>query len=195
MGAVVTDSSLYGLILTGGRSSRMGSDKALINYHGKPQREFLFLLLEKYCAKVFISCREEQHVAEQLNPLTDHYHFQSPLNGILSAFRLFPDKRWVIIAVDMPNINERAIEKLVGESDLKKIATCFINPDENAPEPLLTLWEPSAYPLLLQFMRLGNIGPRDFLKMHPIHMLELPDHKLLLNVNSPDQIPLEEFPE
>ena len=37
---------IKGLVLTGGKSTRMGSDKAQLKYHGKPQKEHVKNLLE-----------------------------------------------------------------------------------------------------------------------------------------------------
>ncbi|RYY06625.1 MAG: molybdenum cofactor guanylyltransferase, partial [Sphingobacteriaceae bacterium] len=52
--------ALKGLVLAGGRSSRMGESKAEMNWHGKQQQYHLADLLSFYCEDVFISCREEQ---------------------------------------------------------------------------------------------------------------------------------------
>ena len=51
---------LFGLVLAGGKSQRMGEDKGLINYHGKIQREYMADLLDDICEETFISCRPEQ---------------------------------------------------------------------------------------------------------------------------------------
>ena len=51
---------LYGLVLAGGRSTRMGQDKSLISYHGKAQREYMADLLGQWCSRTFISCRGDQ---------------------------------------------------------------------------------------------------------------------------------------
>ncbi|NNE77041.1 MAG: NTP transferase domain-containing protein, partial [Pricia sp.] len=48
---------IYGLVLAGGKSSRMGKDKGLIPYHGMPQREYLYHLLGRVCDKTFLSIR------------------------------------------------------------------------------------------------------------------------------------------
>jgi molybdopterin-guanine dinucleotide biosynthesis protein A len=68
------------------------------------------------------------------------------------------------------------------------MATCFFNKDTQQPEPLLTLWECGAYQPLLAFEQKGHISPREFLKTHPIKMIDPPHSKTLLNFNSPRDI-------
>ncbi|MBT1696594.1 molybdenum cofactor guanylyltransferase [Fulvivirgaceae bacterium PWU4] len=183
-------SNLYGLVLSGGKSSRMGMDKGLISYHGKPQREHLFDLLSRCCARVFTSCNAEQQVPENLNPIVDQFDLQSPLNGILTAFKKFPDKAWLTVAVDMPYVDDHVLNTLIAHRDSNKVATCFYNASEKLPDPLLTIWEPAAYPLLLKFTEQGRISPRDFLSTHHAHMIHPPNDKTLLNINTPGDIPL-----
>ena len=68
-------SETLGLVLAGGLSTRMGTDKGLINYHGTPQREYLFELLSKVCHRVFTSCRIGQDVPAALNPIVDAFDY------------------------------------------------------------------------------------------------------------------------
>ena len=178
---------INGLILAGGFSRRMGTDKSLLVYRGKPQREYLSDLLKKYCSKVFISCRKEQNVPPALNPLFDSFSIEGPLNGILSAFQI-EKTSWLTVAVDMPYVDELAIEMLIDNRDAKKMATCFFNRDTKQPEPLLTLWERDVHQHLLAFVKKGNISPREFLRTHPIKMIDPPHGKTLLNYNSPKDI-------
>ena len=51
---------LYGLVLSGGRSTRMGKDKGLINYHGIPQRDYIYNLLNEVCDETYMSIRKDQ---------------------------------------------------------------------------------------------------------------------------------------
>lgn len=175
-----------GLILAGGYSTRMGTDKALLVYNGTPQREFLFGLLGRHCRAVHVSCRADQNVPAHLNPILDAYNITGPLNGILSAFMSKANIAWLAIAVDMPFINDHAIEALLASRDKTKLATCFRNPQTQQPEPLLTVWETTAYPLLLKFAEEGNISPRDFLMKHPVNLIEPPDERILISFNSPE---------
>lgn len=80
---------LNGLVLAGGQSLRMGQDKGAINWHGKPQREYVADLLQPVCNEVFISCRpEQQHNLQGDYPtLPDRFTGLGPFGAILSAFR------------------------------------------------------------------------------------------------------------
>lgn len=185
----MSSTDLNGLVLSGGRSTRMGKDKGLITYHDKPQREYLFELLARHCHAVFTSCYAGQEVPAHLNPLIDEYDLHSPINGVLTAFKKNPEKAWLIIAVDMPNVNDQVLKLLTNNRDQNKVATCFYNIETKLPEPLLTIWEPSALPLLLKFVAAGKASPRDFLTSHAVKVVDIPDNKILFNVNSPDQWP------
>ena len=134
------DSVLNGLVLAGGYSTRMGTDKSLLVYNGMPQREFLFDLLKKYCDDAFVSCRKEQQVPAAFNPLFDRSDLPGPLNGILTAFQHMSSS-WLAVAVDMPFVDDRAIATLLLHRDKTKMATCYFNRDTQQPEPLLTIQE------------------------------------------------------
>ncbi len=107
------DITLYGLILCGGQSSRMGEDKSMLDYHGLPQREYLFALLQRFCVRVYTSCRAEQSIPANLNPLPDVLAIKGPMNGIVSAFRAHSHTAWLVVAVDMPFIDDAAIQRTV----------------------------------------------------------------------------------
>lgn len=183
-----TSANLNGLILAGGKSSRMGSDKSFVSYHGKPQVQYLKEILGKFCHSVFVSRKEDTSVFEGIPVITDQFEFNTPLNGILSAFKAYPDSTWITSPVDMPLITEEAIVFLLQHRDSKKIATCFLDSEDKNPEPLFTVWEPGAYPLLLKFIEGGNFSPRDFLKQSLVNLLKAPTGDILININTTEEL-------
>jgi molybdenum cofactor guanylyltransferase len=182
-------SSINGLILAGGQSSRMGSDKGLISFHGKPQREYLLELLSPFCQRIFLSCKQNnEQLPSYINTITDNYIMQSPLNGILSAFDMDKNVAWLTVPVDMPLIDAPTISCLIANRAPDKMATCFFDSDGKNPEPLLTLWEPACYQSLQEFQASGKISPRDFLKQSDIKLLSVPNQNILTNINSAEEL-------
>jgi molybdopterin-guanine dinucleotide biosynthesis protein A len=181
------EQNIYGLILTGGKSSRMGEDKSYIDYHGRPQVEYMFDILARHCDKVFTSVYQGQKLAGELNPLADQFEMKGPMNGILTALAHNQDKAWITVAVDMPNVDEHVIERLIHERKREKVATCFYNEAEKFPEPLLTLWEPKAFPLLNQFVATGRISPKEFLMQNDVHLIIPKNKNIILNINSKEE--------
>jgi molybdenum cofactor guanylyltransferase len=180
---------LYGLVLAGGHSKRMGTDKGLIDYHGKPQREYMADLLAPRCESVFISCRADQlaDIPAPYRGLPDSFLDLGPFGAILSAFRAYPDAAWLVVACDLPLLDSATLQYLIQHRNPSRLATAFQSPDNAFPEPLITIWEPKAYPTLLQFMAQGYACPRKVLINTNTHLLQAPDARVLTNVNSPEE--------
>lgn len=178
---------LNGLVLAGGESTRMGHDKGAIDYHGKPQREYMADILSKLCTETYISKRSNTKVESQYPFIEDTFTGLGPYGGILSAFRQNPNSAWLTVACDVPMLNEQALQRLINNRDVTKMATCFHNPETNFPEPLITIWEPRAYQQLLYFLSLGYSCPRKVLINSEVNELELGQSGLLTNVNTPEE--------
>jgi len=179
--------SMQGLILAGGYSSRMGNDKSKLVYHGKPQQEYLLDLLNPFCEYVAVSCREEQS-KNILNPIFDKFIGLGPMGGILTAFQSNPNVAWLTVACDIPLLDINSIKILVNSRNPNKLATCFYNSKTNFPEPLITIWEPKAYPILLEYMSQGYSCPRKVLINNDIEMVNLENESILMNVNKKEEM-------
>ncbi len=182
-----TNPKIFGLILAGGYSRRMGKDKALLEFHGRPQIEYLFDLLQKYCAKVFLSKRADQKAYKNIAFINDTHEFcnRGPLGGILSAMIEYPGARWFVIACDLPFITEETIQTLICQHDPLKTATAFISSQDGLPEPLCAIWEGHAYGSILKLFNEGIHCPRKILIKSDTHLLKQVDPHWLDNVNTP----------
>jgi molybdopterin-guanine dinucleotide biosynthesis protein A len=183
---VILQNEVYGLILAGGKSSRMQTDKAALQYHDNiSQRSFLYKLLEKYCSKTFVSCRQDQ--VSQLQEgeifITDENKYEGPLNGILSAHHNFTNNAWLIIAVDLPHVSDKTIELLLSQRDPLKMATVYATHASEKPEPLIAIWEPAALIEAEKYIKEGNRCPRKFLSGQDIKKI-FPENDIeLFNAN------------
>jgi molybdopterin-guanine dinucleotide biosynthesis protein A len=185
MNAVV---DIYGLVLAGGKSERMGSDKGLLNVHGEPMREYMLGQLRMVCTRAYTSCRLDQQVPQWMDPIIDESFTTGPLNGLLSAFEYHPESAWLAVAVDMPFVDADVLRSIINDRDPQKMATCYYNERSGRPEPLLTIWEPSAFPKLKSFVEQGKTSPRDFLCANPVHVVTPASTKIFRNLNDPDDI-------
>ncbi|MDQ2753583.1 MAG: NTP transferase domain-containing protein, partial [Bacteroidota bacterium] len=93
---------LNGLVLAGGKSSRMGHDKGMIKWHSKEQQYYIADLMKNICNEVYISCQPGQQIQEGYVALADTFTGLGPFGAILSAFREKPDVAWMVIACDLP---------------------------------------------------------------------------------------------
>lgn len=180
---------LYGLVLAGGKSTRMGEDKGVINWHGKDQRYYMADLLKNYTDSVFISCRPDQRddIDDNYQTLPDTFTGLGPFGAILSAFREQPEKAWLVVACDLPLLDQTTLDFLTAHRDTSVIATAFQSSYQNFPEPLITIWEPKSYAVLLSFLAQGYSCPRKVLINSDTRVLQAPDQQALTNVNTPEE--------
>ncbi|MCB2406540.1 NTP transferase domain-containing protein [Hymenobacter lucidus] len=180
---------LRGLVLAGGQSQRMQTDKGRLNYHGLEQREYAARLLATVCTDVLVSCRPDQvaDLPAGLQPLPDRFLELGPMGGILSAFQLDPNAAWLVVACDLPFVSEATLQHLVQNRNAAKVATAFQSSENEFPEPLITIWEPRSYGTLLRFLGLGYSCPRKALINSDIELLAAPAPGELRNVNTPEE--------
>ncbi len=176
---------LNGLVLTGGKSQRMGRDKSKIEYHGQSQKQYIFQMLSGICQQVFISVNEEQDAALNGTSLKDRFTGIGPMGGILTALQSNPTAAWLVVACDLPYLTQSTLEYLIQHRNPSKIATAFFEPNGTFPEPLITIWEPRSYAVLLQALSQGYSCHRKVLINSDVQMLQVPDVKELTNVNDP----------
>ncbi|NHF61172.1 NTP transferase domain-containing protein [Flavobacteriaceae bacterium TP-CH-4] len=184
---MISVAKLYGLVLSGGKSTRMGTDKGLIRYHGIPQREHLYHLLGQVCEKTFISLREEQvkELPKDMKYIVDEDEYRGPYNGLLSAHHQFPEVAWLVLACDLPLIDADALKQLIAERNPKSLATAFAQRKNPLPEPLCAIWEPEALKTSVAYLESGvGTCPRKFLINNEVQLVYPKNPNVLLNANS-----------
>ena len=180
---------LRGLVLAGGRSERMLTDKGALHYHGLDQRQHTAALLREFCPDVRVSVRPDQaaELPAGLTALPDTFLGLGPLGGILSAFQADPNAAWLVLACDLPFLTRDTLEYLVSHRQPARLATAFRSPWDEFPEPLVSIWEPRSYGQLLRFLSLGYSCPRKALINSDIELLAPPVPAELRNVNTPEE--------
>lgn len=178
---------LNGLVLAGGKSLRMGQDKSSLEYFGKTQRQVAFDLLAKFCAEVWVSAKESQisDWADDLPYLKDEYENYGPLGGILTALNFQKNRAWLIIACDLPFVNEELIQTLISHRNSQKPATAFFQTD-NFVEPLCTIWEVQSREMIESFIKKNIFSPQKILQSIDCQLIRLDNSYYLQNINTPE---------
>lgn len=202
-----SEPELVGLVLAGGESSRMGQDKGALVYHGVPQVNHCVSLLAQWCLDIRVSVRAEQQHLETYelyslvidNPDDDVHHSDEavgeagkgpapaggPAAGLLAAWSQLPGRALLVLAVDMPLVNESILAQLVGSRDSTRLATAYRKPD-GMIEPLVAIWEPAARPVLERAVRDGSGSLRHVLESSgEVRCLETEGTGWLSSANSP----------
>ena len=182
---------VYGLVLAGGRSRRMGRDKALLlREDGKTQLEQAVALLEERLERVFVSVRADQNdeVRSKFERIVDRYHDIGPAAGILSALETHPDRSWLVLACDLPNVDGATLDFLLRHRSSTAPATAFRSSHDGLPEPLCAIYTPAARPIVEKFVADGIVCPRKMLIRSATKLLDQPAPAALDNVNTPQDL-------
>ena len=180
---------LKGLVLAGGKSSRLGQDKSKIKWNGKEQMFYVAEHLQSFCNEVFISRRNnEESYNIPFKIIPDNNNFYGPIAGILSAFEQFPQAAWLVVACDLPLFNYEAVSFLVNQRDCLKVATSYESPRDGSPEPLAAIWEPAAFNILKTAVNNGFTCPRKILMQNNIKLVTPANSDFLKNVNTKEDM-------
>ena len=180
---------LRGIVLAGGKSERMKQDKGGLKYHGISQRQYVYNQLVSQGVESMISCRPDQidKMETGLPVLSDSFQGLGPMGALLTALKSDPNSAWLAIACDLPYLTDATIKYLVDNRDISKVATAFKSPFDEFPEPLITIWEPRSYSVLLNFLSQGYSCPRKALINSEISLLTAPEPVDLSNINHPEE--------
>lgn len=186
---MTSNDKIYGLVLAGGKSTRMGTDKAQLNYRGLPHALFLYELLSEFCDQVFMSVNEENtyNYPAEVAIIEDENTYRGPFNGLLSAHHHRPENAWLVLACDLPFVNKEVILSLIRQRNSNKAATAFATRASGLPEPLCALWEASTLAAAENYLKEGNGScPRKFLLQNEVQLIYPEDDRWLFNANSPE---------
>jgi len=137
---------LYGLVLAGGASRRMGHDKAALALHGRPQLDWAYDTLARHCQRVFVSIRADQQddpVRQGRQVIVDVHDGTGPIAGIAAAQAAHPDSAWLVLACDLPFVDDAVISHLTGRRDGRPVVA-YASSHDGLPEPLCAIYEPGS---------------------------------------------------
>jgi molybdopterin-guanine dinucleotide biosynthesis protein A len=183
---------VFGLVLAGGRSTRMGRDKAALEFDGRSQLARAFALLAPLTARCFVSVRADQRD----DPLRADYPqiidlpngMEGPVGGIRAAQLAHPEAAWLVVACDLPLLDAATLQHLLASRDPARLATAYRSSRDGLPEPLCAIWEPASAGPLAAYLAGARTCPRKFLIESDTLLLDQPRPESLDNVNTPAEL-------
>ena len=180
---------LKALLLTGGKSSRMGQDKASLKIGSQTLLDRAVGILSEFTKEVHLSVAHDSIFrVEGLTSLPDLTRSPGPLGGLEAAFADDPESAWLVLAIDLPRITKGDLSLLIEAHDESKDVTCFLNSLDGHPEPLCALYSPNAEPKLIEVIAQNRRCARRFLRSLDRTELTPADPQALLNLNRPEQL-------
>ena len=179
---------VWGCVLIGGRSSRMGTPKHLIVQDGLAWIERTVTLLHKMLGQVVIAGAGDVPLSLQdVVRVPDASGVGGPLAGILGTMRAFPDVSWLVVACDQPDMREEALQWLL---DCRGAGVLAVMPDISGTgrvEPLLAYYDRLILPVLEE---MASGGHRRMNRLQSVPGVKTPTppshlHDSWHNINTP----------
>lgn len=159
---------LIGVVLCGGKSTRMGTDKAFLSYYNKPQYQQVALMLKPLCHQVIISCNANQLplISTNYNTILDEKEWfnSGPVGGILSVFKHNPNAALLVVGCDYPLLQTDDLQALIANRNPATDVVCFYNQKSGYLEPILAIYEPTCYQQLLNNFSNNQTSLQQFIK-------------------------------
>ena len=108
------DGRVLGVVLAGGASTRMGSDKAIIDVAGRPMIDHVTSALSEVCTDLVVIGRRGELNGIPCVP-DDHPGRLGPAAGVATALRVADGRAALVVAVDQPFLRTETLRKLVME--------------------------------------------------------------------------------
>jgi len=136
--------NLLGVILCGGESKRMGSDKGLIEKDGETWAGLAARKLLSLPIPVVVSINEQQHelyskLFSPDNLIIDSIDIKGPLTGLLSVHEQYPERDIFLMACDLVDMDEATISNLIDQYKSASDFDFFVY-QENFAEPFCAIY-------------------------------------------------------
>lgn len=184
---------LLALLLAGGESRRMGSDKAAIEIDGQTMLARTASLAEAVAETVFVSVRalaDADALRRQWPMIEDAPEGQGPLAGILAALRQHDEADWLVLACDLPLLDCATLEALKHAAACRPGAPAVAMRSERdgTPEPLCAIWRPAMRARIEAQLAEDRRCARRCLLDAEVPLVEPVTRGALANMNAPEDL-------
>ena len=158
--------NLLGVVLCGGESKRMGTDKGLLQLNGKTWVERIAGKLSAQGIPIIISINERQlsayrEIFEEKDLIIDQLPMHGPLNGLLTVHQKFPEKDILLMACDLIDMDAAILQELIIIYENNE-AEYFAYEENNFFQPLCAIYTSKALKSLQERLVNGSLANYSF---------------------------------
>ena len=155
---------MLGLILCGGQSSRMGTDKGMLKIQDATWAQTAVEKMSALNLKTVLSVNDTQYKnyaaffsAEQLVKDSDLIDVKGPLHGLLSVHLKYPAEDLFVLACDMPLMEATILKQLMSYYE-KQTAAAYVYTNDGEQEPLCAIYKAAALAYVLQQLQTNQLA-------------------------------------
>lgn len=171
---------ITGIILAGGKSSRMGTDKGLMRLNGKPMIQHILDPMAKICQRILIVTGNPMYGMFGFELVADEAPDYGPVMGILSGLKQSKTERNLVLSCDAPFVTFELLKDLVLKSDDTQVAAAC---SSKGIHPLIAVYNRSCLPVFEDAVINDEHRLRTVLESLNVRELQIDDEELVRNVN------------
>ena len=180
----MTRKKLSGIILAGGKSSRMGSDKALLLYNNKTFLEHVVCAIKPLVDDILIISNNKEHQVDDCSTIPDLILNSGPIAGVYTGLKHTKTENNLVLSCDIPLVQTSILELIIKNNEPDKDVVQIID-DQNSM-PLIALYKKRIAPYLLSELNKGERRlVKSINKLNKKNISVIKDqHNCLININT-----------
>lgn len=179
---------ITGIILSGGKSLRMGTDKGFLLYDGKPFVQYSIEALKPLVSNIMIVSNKVDYDAFELKRIEDVIENAGPLAGVYSGLKQSSTDYNLVLSCDIPLIKTKILKKLIDAIDDESEVIQIGSQDKNMP--LIALYKKQCESVFLKLLSEGERRLQFAVNQCKVKnvVLNIEESFFTKNINTPEQL-------
>ena len=179
--------AITGIILAGGKSSRMGTDKGMMFFEGRPMIQHILDPMAKICKRILIITSNPMYGMFGFELVKDEQPDYGPVMGILSGLRRSESDLNLVLSCDAPFVDFDLMKRLVLNSDEVDVVAAS---SSKGVHPLIAIYKRDCLSEFEQAVKENEHRLRTVVEQFKVRefKLEGKDEELLRNLNTKEDL-------
>ncbi len=174
--------TITGIVMAGGQSLRMGTDKALVELQGRTLVEHAISLLAKFTSSIVISSNNEKLGIFGFPVIEDAYSHIGPVSGLYSALNASPSDVNIVLPCDTPCVDVSLYQTVLESAS--RFEAVVAGTSDGLIEPLIGFYHRSVSHILKEQIVQGNYKLHSALERMNARIEMFADKRIFLNINT-----------